>query len=48
MTRWRTLVLGALAALVLLAGAVAAFIAVRDRQSRDVRGSSTVEFTPTE
>ena len=45
MKRW--LLIGAGVAVLVVGGAVAAYVVVKERQSRDVRGSSTVEFTPT-
>ncbi|MDX6488507.1 MAG: hypothetical protein QOK13_1122, partial [Gaiellaceae bacterium] len=44
----KRLLLGALAVLVVAGGALAAFVVYRERQSRNVRGSSTVEFVATE
>ena len=45
---WKWIGLGLAAALLVLAGAVGAYVVVKQRQSEDVRGSSTVEFVPTE
>jgi outer membrane protein assembly factor BamB len=44
----RRLVLGAGAVVLLLAGAAAAYYFYERHQARDIRGSSTVEFVPTE
>jgi outer membrane protein assembly factor BamB len=46
--RRRWLIAGAGALVLLLAGAAAAFYFYERHQSRDIRGSSTVEFVPTE
>ncbi len=43
---WKWIGLGLAAALLVLAGAVGAYVVVKQRQAKDVRGSSTVEFTP--
>ncbi len=48
MTRKRWLLAGAAALVLILAGAAAGFYFYKQHQSRDIRGSSTVEFVPTE
>ncbi len=42
----KRILIGAGVAVLVLGGALAAYVVVRERQARDVRGSSTVEFTP--
>ena len=46
MRKW--LIVGAGAVVLLAAGAVASYYFYERHQSRDIRGSSTVEFVPTE
>jgi outer membrane protein assembly factor BamB len=46
--KWRWALAGVAIAVVVLGAGVLAFVLVRQHQGRDIRGSSTVEFVPTE